>query len=127
MIVKIKGIFYRIVEHSYPPLSSKGSFLFGGRWNRKGTHALYLSRSLSGASREVLSNQIRKFMGVLAATNQEMEKLKREMPRELLKRKFKVVTVECTVSGVFDLTNLSALKKLGLNPDSIFSPQRSIT
>ena len=45
---------YRLFRKKYSALDSRGAFLAGGRWNRKGVHMLYASSSLSLACLEIL-------------------------------------------------------------------------
>lgn len=48
---------FRITKKRYADdLSGEGARLYGGRWNRKGTPALYTSESVSLAAMEVLVN-----------------------------------------------------------------------
>lgn len=48
---------FRIAKKRYADdLSGEGARLYGGRWNRKGTPALYTSESVSLAAMEVLVN-----------------------------------------------------------------------
>jgi RES domain-containing protein len=50
-------ILYRISNQIYSQdISGKGAALFGGRWNSKGNHALYLSSHISLAVLEILVN-----------------------------------------------------------------------
>jgi RES domain-containing protein len=50
-------ILYRISNQIYSQdISGKGAALFGGRWNSKGNHALYLSSHTSLAVLEILVN-----------------------------------------------------------------------
>ena len=50
-------ILYRFAHKNFAAdLSGQGAFLFGGRWNPPGIHALYASSSVSLALLEVLVN-----------------------------------------------------------------------
>jgi len=51
-------IVYRIAQRPYiEDLSGTGAFLYGGRWNLKGVHALYTASSMSLAYLEFLVHQ----------------------------------------------------------------------
>jgi len=52
--VRYRGFLYRALNPIYArePMSGRGSELYGGRFNRKGTPALYLSLSVMTALRE---------------------------------------------------------------------------
>ncbi|MDE1465348.1 RES family NAD+ phosphorylase [Spartinivicinus poritis] len=53
----LKGWRIAAPEYSKTPqemLSGEGAFLFGGRWNSKGTRVVYLAESLALASMELL-------------------------------------------------------------------------
>jgi RES domain-containing protein len=52
--VRFKGYLYRALNPIYArePLSGRGAELYGGRFNRKGTPALYMSLSVMTALRE---------------------------------------------------------------------------
>lgn len=51
-------IFYRIAQEQYiRDLSGYGSFLYGGRWTLKGTHAIYAASTKSLAYLEFLVHQ----------------------------------------------------------------------
>ena len=45
---------YRLCSGKYSASDATGAFIAGGRWNRKGTHVLYTSGSLSLACLEIL-------------------------------------------------------------------------
>lgn len=54
-------IVYRIAQAAYiNDLSGFGAFLYGGRWNLKGTHVLYTASSISLAYLEYLVHQFEK-------------------------------------------------------------------
>lgn len=52
--MRVKGYLYRALNPIYArePLSGRGAELYGGRFNRKGTPALYMSLSVMTALRE---------------------------------------------------------------------------
>lgn len=56
--MRFQGIIYRALNpvHARTPLSGRGAELYGGRFNRKGTPALYTSLSIMTALRE--ANQV---------------------------------------------------------------------
>jgi RES domain-containing protein len=56
--MRFQGALYRALNHIYArePLSGRGAELYGGRFNRKGTPALYTSVSVMTALRE--ANQV---------------------------------------------------------------------
>lgn len=56
--MRFQGIIYRTLNpvHARMPLSGRGAELYGGRFNRKGTPALYTSLSIMTALRE--ANQV---------------------------------------------------------------------
>jgi RES domain-containing protein len=50
-------VLYRITSKAYVrDLSGTGAFLYGGRWNKKGTRMVYASASLSLAALEIVAN-----------------------------------------------------------------------
>jgi len=56
--MRFRGILYRALNpiHAREPMSGRGAALYGGRFNRKGTPALYTSLSVMTALRE--ANQV---------------------------------------------------------------------
>ncbi len=50
-------ILFRLAKLKYiDDLSGQGAFLYGGRWNTPGTHALYMATNSSLAFLEILAN-----------------------------------------------------------------------
>ena len=54
LLMRFQGLLYRALNPIYArePMSGRGAELYGGRFNRKGTPALYLSLSVITALRE---------------------------------------------------------------------------
>ena len=47
---------YRLASRRYPPNSSEGARLYGGRWNRIGTPVIYASATRSLAALEIIAH-----------------------------------------------------------------------
>ncbi len=93
-----KGTLYRALNpvHAREPLSGRGAELYGGRFNAKGTPALYTSLSVMTALRE--ANQV----GALQPTT--------------------LVSYDAEVEHVFDCRNRDALDAEGINPAALADP-----
>ena len=87
-----RGLLYRALNPIWArnPLSGEGARRFGGRFNPKGTPALYTALSIMTAIRE--ANQV----GTLQPTT--------------------LVAYRVDLERVFDATNANALKHYGLSP-----------
>ena len=61
--MRLKGVAYRAHDPrwSFKPLSGDGAALYGGRYNRRGTPALYLALDAITAVREITQGLARKF------------------------------------------------------------------
>ncbi|MDQ0316973.1 RES family NAD+ phosphorylase [Amorphus orientalis] len=92
------GVVYRCLNPIYArqPLSGRGAALFGGRFNAKGTEALYTSLSIEGAIRE--ANQV----GTLQPTT--------------------IVAYRAEFDPVFDTRSGDALGEWGLSPEDLADP-----
>ena len=92
------GTLYRALNPIYArePLSGRGAEIYGGRFNNKGTPALYLSLSVITALRE--SNQV----GSLQPTT--------------------LVSYEADIERVFDTRDGAALKSEGMSPATLADP-----
>ncbi|EQB16291.1 hypothetical protein L284_09740 [Novosphingobium lindaniclasticum LE124] len=77
-------------------MSGRGAELYGGRFNPKGTAALYLATSLRTAIRE--ANQV----GDLQPTT--------------------IVAYECVIEDVLDSRDLGELSKFGMTPSDLADP-----
>jgi RES domain-containing protein len=93
-----KGTLYRALNpvHAREPLSGRGAELYGGRFNAKGTPALYTSLSVMTALRE--ANQV----GTLQPTT--------------------LVSYDAEVERVFDCRNNDALDAEGINAAALADP-----
>lgn len=87
-----QGTLYRALNPIYArePMSGRGAELYGGRFNRKGVPALYLSLSIITALRE--ANQV----GSLQPTT--------------------LVSYDADIEGVFDSRDDAALRAEGMDP-----------
>ena len=96
--MRFRGILYRALNPIYArePMSGRGAEIYGGRFNNKGTPALYLSLSVMTALRE--SNQV----GSLQPTT--------------------LVSYEADIERVFDTRDGAALKSEGMNPSTLADP-----
>ena len=95
----LEGLFCRAVRDVYAPLDASGSLLFGGRFNPRGTAALYLAPTPDLALRE--STRSLDWAGFHAFA-----------PR-------KVVCVEIRLSRVIDLATEGATAVLGVDPSDL--------
>jgi RES domain-containing protein len=93
-----KGTLYRALNpvHAREPLSGRGAELYGGRFNAKGTPALYTSLSVMTALRE--ANQV----GTLQPTT--------------------LVSYDAEVERVFDCRNNDALDAESINAAALADP-----
>ncbi|RLE01422.1 MAG: hypothetical protein DRJ11_09655 [Candidatus Aminicenantes bacterium] len=129
MLKSIKGEYYRIVLEIYPPLSTSGAEARGGRWNKPGEPALYLSFSKKGAAREVVKHYLEKTFKIpLKTCNREsIEKIRLKVPRELWKdvqqTRFRVVRIECEVENVLNVGEEKTRKKLGIDIEKLTGSQ----
>lgn len=89
--MRFKGTLYRALNPIYArePLSGRGAALYGGRFNRKGTAALYTSLSVMTALRE--ANQV----GSLQPTT--------------------LVSYDATIENVFDCRDEQVLQAEGMD------------
>jgi len=96
-IDRFTGLLYRAFNPVYArdPLSGRGAQLYGGRFNPKGTAALYASLSPVTALRE--ANQV----GALQPTT--------------------LVAYEADVRPVFDARDAEALARFGMTPEDLAS------
>lgn len=96
--MRFHGTLYRALNPIYArePMSGRGAEIYGGRFNNKGTPALYLSLSVMTALRE--SNQV----GSLQPTT--------------------LVSYEADIERVFDTRDGAALKSEGMNPSTLTDP-----
>lgn len=96
--MRFRGTLYRALNPIYArePMSGRGAEIYGGRFNNKGTPALYLSLSVMTALRE--SNQV----GSLQPTT--------------------LVSYEADIERVFDTRDGAALKSEGMNPSTLADP-----
>ena len=90
-----RGLLYRALNPIWArePLSGEGARRFGGRFNPKGTPALYTALSIMTAIRE--ANQI----GTLQPTT--------------------LVAYQANLEPIFDATDAKALHGYGLGPDEL--------
>lgn len=93
--MRFEGTLYRALNpvHAREPLSGRGAELYGGRFNAKGTPALYTSLSVMTALRE--ANQA----GSLQPTT--------------------LVSYEAEIEQIFDSRDEKALLSHGMNPDAL--------
>jgi RES domain-containing protein len=93
--MEYRGSLYRALNPIYArePLSGRGAELYGGRFNRKGTPALYASLSIMTALRE--ANQV----GSLQPTT--------------------LVAYEADIGNVFDSRDATALRAEGMTPQAL--------
>lgn len=93
--MQYRGLLYRALNPVWArePLSGEGARRFGGRFNPKGTPALYTSLSIMTAIRE--ANQI----GTLQPTT--------------------LVAYQAELEPVFDATDAGALQECGLDPHDL--------
>jgi RES domain-containing protein len=98
----IKRRFWRVLapRWAHQPLSSEGAARHGGRWNAKGTPALYLSAELTTAVAEYEQD-----IGIRPGT---------------------FCAYDLDVSGIVDLTSADVIATLGLNPAECREPWKSI-
>ena len=96
--MRYQGLLYRALNPIYAkePLSGRGAELYGGRFNAKGTAALYLSIEVLTAVRE--ANQV----GTLQPTT--------------------MVAYEADIEDLFDCRDPSALFTHGWSPDDLAAP-----
>jgi len=96
--MRFRGALYRALNPIYArePLSGRGAELYGGRFNRKGTPALYLSLSVITALRE--ANQA----GSLQPTT--------------------LVSYDADIERVFDSRDDAALRAEQIDPASLADP-----
>lgn len=96
--MRYEGKLYRAINPIFArePLSGRGAQMFGGRFNARGTAALYLAKSLRTAIRE--ANQV----GDLQPTT--------------------IVAYEAQIEGVFDGCDAVALATFGMTPDGLADP-----
>lgn len=93
-----RGTLYRALNpvHAHEPLSGRGAELYGGRFNRKGTPALYTSLSIMTALRE--ANQA----GSLQPTT--------------------LVSYEADIERIFDTRDDAALRVRGMDAAALADP-----
>ena len=96
--MRFHGTLYRALNPIYArePMSGRGAEIYGGRFNKKGMPALYLSLSVMTALRE--ANQV----GSLQPTT--------------------LVSYEADIERVFDTRDGAALKSEGMNPSMLADP-----
>lgn len=93
--LRYEGLLYRAINPIYArePLSGEGAKRYGGRFNRKGTPALYLSLSIPTACRE--ANQAGRFQPIV------------------------VVSYEAKIDGLFDGRDANALAEFGMSAQAL--------
>lgn len=98
MALSFRGKLYRALNPIYArePLSGRGAQLYGGRFNAKGTPALYTSLSVMTALRE--ANQV----GNLQPTT--------------------LVSYDAAIEAVFDCRDEAALKVRGMDAEALADP-----
>ncbi|EGX99976.1 hypothetical protein AZA_89860 [Nitrospirillum viridazoti Y2] len=96
--MEYRGLLYRALNPVYArqPLSGRGAELHGGRFNAKGTPALYCSLSIMTAVRE--ANQV----GTLQPTT--------------------LVSYDADIATVFDTRDTAALASEGMDAESLADP-----
>lgn len=96
--MRFHGTLYRALNplYAHEPMSGRGAEIYGGRFNKKGVPALYLSLSVMTALRE--ANQV----GSLQPTT--------------------LVSYEADIEHVFDTRDRAALKLEGMNPSTLADP-----
>lgn len=96
--MRFQGTLYRALNPIYArqPFSGRGAALYGGRFNRKGTPALYLSQSVMSALRE--ANQA----GSLQPTT--------------------LVSYDANIEAVFDCRDETALLDRDMKPHFLADP-----
>lgn len=96
--MRYQGKLYRALNpiHAREPLSGRGAELYGGRFNPRGTPALYLATSLHTAIRE--ANQV----GDLQPTT--------------------IVAYDGDIENVLDSREPGALDSFGMTPDALADP-----
>lgn len=96
--MRVQGVLYRALNPVYArePLSGRGAELYGGRFNRKGTPALYTSLSIMTALRE--ANQV----GSLQPTT--------------------LVSYDADIGRVFDCRDDDALRVEGMDAADLNDP-----
>jgi len=96
--MRYQGKLYRVPNpiHAREPLSGGGAQLYGGRFNLKGTPALYLATSLHTAIRE--ANQV----GDLQPTT--------------------IMAYDGDIENVLDSRETGALDSFGMTPDALADP-----
>lgn len=96
--MRFQGRLYRAINPVYArePLSGRGAALYGGRFNRQGTAALYTSLSIMTAIRE--ANQV----GSLQPTT--------------------LVAYEADIASVFDCRDNSELARFGMSQVDLADP-----
>jgi RES domain-containing protein len=95
---RYRGKLYRALNPVYArePLSGRGAALYGGRFNPKGTNALYLATSLHTAIRE--ANQV----GDLQPTT--------------------IVAYDADIDAVFDARDPAELARFGMTSEALADP-----
>ena len=98
MAIGYAGTLFRALNPVYArePLSGRGAELYGGRFNRKGTPALYCSLSITSALRE--ANQV----GTLQPTT--------------------LVAYEAEIETIFDTRDEAALQAAGMDVVALSDP-----
>jgi len=96
--MRFEGTLYRALNPIYArePMSGRGAALYGGRFNRKGTPALYTSLSVMTALRE--ANQV----GALQPTT--------------------LVSYEATIENIFDCRDERELQAEGMDAAALAEP-----
>ncbi|WP_404478681.1 RES family NAD+ phosphorylase [Novosphingobium sp. BL-52-GroH] len=96
--MRYEGKLYRALNPVFArePLSGRGAALYGGRFNPRGTPALYLATSLHTAIRE--ANQV----GDLQPTT--------------------IVAYDCAIDNLLDTRDSLELAKLGMTPTDLADP-----
>lgn len=96
--MRFHGTLYRALNPIYAcdPMSGRGAELYGGRFNKKGVPALYLSLSVMTALRE--ANQV----GSLQPTT--------------------LISYDAVIERVFDTSDVAALKAEGMDPSTLADP-----
>ena len=95
MPIRYEGKLYRALNPVYArePLSGQGAALYGGRFNPKGTPALYASQSVMTALRE--ANRV----GNLQPTT--------------------LISYDAEIEAIFDCRDEAALEAEGVSPDTL--------
>jgi len=105
MLKSVTGIFCRIVLSGFSPLSMEGAAMYGGRWNKEGEKALYLSEQVDCAIKEVRKRYLTR------VEPQTLEKVKNQG--------FLIAIISLHIDNVLDLSDKNIREKLGIKLEDI--------